>query len=77
MFKQINVVAMRYPLVPTLANAFLWSHEQIWLNEYPGDLKLVYYRKYIDDIFVWFCSPDHLEKYKNYLNSKQILCKNM
>ena len=29
MLKQINVVAIRYPLVPTLANAFLCSHEQI------------------------------------------------
>ena len=65
MLKQINVVAIRYPLVPTLANAFLCSHEQIWLNEYPGYLKLLYDRKYIHDIFVWFGSPDHLEKYKN------------
>ena len=47
MLKQINVVAIRYPLVPTLANAFLCSHEQIWLNEYPGYFKLLYDRKYI------------------------------
>ena len=33
----------------------------------------------IDDAFVLFCSPDHLEKFKNYLNSKyrniRFICK--
>ena len=54
----------------TLANAFLCFHEQIWLNECPDEFKPVYYRRYVDDIFVLFRSPDHLEKFKNYLNSK-------
>ena len=58
-------------LGPTLANAFLCFHEQIWLNECPDEFKPVYYRRYVDDIFVLFHSPDHLEKFRNYLNSKQ------
>ena len=58
------------PLGPTLASAFLCFHEQIWLNECPDEFKPVYYRRYVDDIFVLFRSPDHLEKFKNYLNSK-------
>ena len=58
-------------LGPTLANAFLCFHEQIWLNERPDEFKPVYYRRYVDDIFVLFRSPDHLEKFRNYLNSKQ------
>ena len=62
---------MGSPLGPTLANAFLCFHEQIWLNECPDEFKPVYYRRYVDDIFVLFRSPDHLEKFKNYLNSKQ------
>ena len=66
----IDVVAMRSPLGPTLANAFLCFHEQIWLNECPDEFKPAYYRRYVDDIFVLFRSPDHLEKFKNYLNSK-------
>ena len=69
-YKQIDGVAMGSPLCPTLANAFLCFHEQIWLNECPDEFKLVYYRRYVDDIFVLFRSPDHLEKLKNYLNSK-------
>ena len=69
-YKQIDGVAMASPLGPTLANVFLCFHEQIWLNECPDEFKPVYYRRYVDDIFVLFRSPDHLEKFKNYLNSK-------
>ena len=61
---------MRSPLGPTLVNASLCFHEQIWLNECPDKLKPVYYRRYVDGIFVLLRSPDHLEKFKNYLNSK-------
>ena len=43
-------------------------HEQIWLNECSDEFKPAYYRRYVDDIFL-FRSPDHLEKFKNYLNS--------
>ena len=69
-YKQIDGAAMGSPLVPTLANAFLCFHEQISLNECPDEFKPAYYRRYIDDIFVLFRSPDHLGKFKNYLNSK-------
>ena len=61
---------MGSPLGPSLANAFLCFHEQIWLNDCPEDFKPVYYRRYVDDIFALFCSPNHLEKFTNYLNSK-------
>ena len=69
-YKQIDGVAMASPLSPTVANVFLCFHEQIWLNECPDEFKPVYYRRYVDDIFVLFRSPVHLEKFKNYLNSK-------
>ena len=49
-YKQIDGVAMGSPLGPTFANAFLCFHEQIWLDEF----KPVYYRRYVDDIFVLF-----------------------
>ena len=69
-YKQIDGVTLEYPLRPTLANAFLCFHEQIWLNECPDEFKPAYYRRYVDDIFVLLLSPDHLKKFKNYLNSK-------
>ena len=69
-YKQIDGVAMGSLLVPTLANAFLCFHEQIWLNECPDEFKPVYYRRYVGDLIVLFHSLDHLEKFKNYVNSK-------
>ena len=60
-YKQIDGVAMRSPLGPTLANAFLCFHEQVWLNYCPYEFKPVYYRRYVDDILVLFRSPDYLE----------------
>ena len=62
---------MRPPLDPVLANAFLCFHEQIWLNECLDEFKPIYYRRYVEDISVLFLSLDHLEKIKNYLNSKR------
>ena len=69
-YKQIDGVAMGSPLGPTFANAFLCFHEQICLNECTDEFKPVHYGRYLDDIFVLFCSPVHLEKFLNYLNSK-------
>ena len=69
-YKQTDVVVMGSPLGPSLANAFLCFHKQIWLNDYPEDFKPVCYRRYVDDIFALFRSPDHLKKIPNDLNSK-------
>ena len=68
--KQTDRVAMGSPLGPSLTNAFLYFHEQIWFNDCPEDFKPVYYRRYVDNIFVLFRSLDHLEKFTNHLNSK-------
>ena len=63
-------VAMGSPLGPSLANAFLAHYEQIWLSDCPDEFKPAYYKKYVDDIFVLFRSPHHLEKFNEYLNTK-------
>ena len=68
-YEQTDGVAMGSPLGPSLDNAFLCFHEQIWLNDCPEDFKPVYYRRYVDDIFALFRLPDHLEKFTNHLNS--------
>ena len=69
-YQQIDGVAIGSPLDPTLANAFLCFHEQTWLNQCPDEFKPVYYRRYVDDIYILFRSPADLEKFQNYLNSK-------
>ena len=46
------------------------SFESKQLRDCPNDFKLVFYRCYINDIFVLFSSPDHAGKCKEYLSSK-------
>ena len=64
-YKPVDGAAMGSPLGPTLGNAFLCFHEQIWLNECPDEFKPVYYRRYIDGMFGLVRSPVHLKKFRN------------
>ena len=54
LYKQIQGVVMGSPLEPTLANTFLCYFEKKWLEECPDKSKPIYYRSYVDDIFVLF-----------------------
>ena len=63
-------VAMGSLLGPALANIFMCSFESKWFRDCPNDLKPVFYRRYIDDIFVLFSTPDHVDKFREYLPSK-------
>ena len=40
---------MGTPLAPVLANFLMGHHEKLWLNNYAGR-KVLYYRRYVDDI---------------------------
>ena len=59
---------MGSPLGPALANIFMCSFESIWLQDCPNDFKPVFYRRYVDDIFAPFSSPDYADKFKEYLS---------
>ena len=61
---------MGSPLGPALANIFMCSFESKWLRDCPNGFKPVFYRRYVDDIFALFSSPDHADKFKEYLSSK-------
>ena len=67
---QKDGVAMGNPLGPTLANAFLSFHEQNWLNKCPKQFRPIFYKRYVDDIFVLFENLDQAEKFKTYLNNR-------
>ena len=64
-YQQVEGVAMGSLLGPSLTNTFLSHYEQIWLNDCPDEYKLVYCKRYVDDIFALFRPPNTL---KNLLN---------
>ena len=47
---------MGSPLGPILASNFISYHVENWLSECPTELKLTFYRKYVDDMFVFLAS---------------------
>ena len=63
---------MGSPLGPSLANAFLSYHEKNWLNSCPQGFKPIFYRRYVDDIFVLFKLNDHLKYFQELLYSCRI-----
>ena len=70
-YKQIDGVAKESPLGPALANTFMCSFENKWLKDCPHSLRPVFYRRYVDDIFVLLSSLDQAEKFKKYFSSKR------
>ena len=54
---------MGSPLTPTLANAFTVYFEKNWSHNSPPGFKPHYYQQYVDDIFVLFTLPEHLEAF--------------
>ncbi|XP_057293867.1 uncharacterized protein LOC130622418 [Hydractinia symbiolongicarpus] len=69
-YKQIDGVAMGSPLGPTLVNIFMCHYENIWLKNCPSEFKPIYYRRYVDDIFVLFESREHVQNFYEYINSR-------
>ena len=69
-YKQKHRVAMDSPLVPTLANVFLWHFEEQWMSELPIDYKPTSYRRNLDDTFLLFLTELDVTKFLNYTNSK-------
>ena len=70
LYKQKDGVGMGLPLGPTFANIFLCFHEQRWLDDCPAEFKPSYYRRYVDDCFLIFDDPSHIDSFLNYLNGR-------
>ena len=62
--RQLNGVAIEFPLGPALANIFMCNFENKWLRDYPLGLKPVFYKCYVDGIFLLFSTLNHEEKFK-------------
>ena len=61
---------MRYPLGYTLAKAFLYHFEKQLLSDCPQDFCPNSYRRYVDDFFVTFNSPEQLKRFVEYMKTK-------
>ena len=61
---------MGSPLDLALANIFMCNFESKWPRNFLNDFKPVFSRRYIDDIFALFSFSNHLDKFKEYLSSK-------
>ena len=68
--EQVDGFATGSPLVPTLDNVFLVYFEKNVLQNCPSDFKPHYYRRYVNDIFVLFTSPKHIESFGNSPNGR-------
>ena len=69
-YSQIDGVAMGSPLGPTLANIFLCYHESNWLKDCPKNFKPIYYKRYVDNIFVLLNKPEHAQFFLEHINKK-------
>ena len=68
-FDQIDGVAMGSPLAPALANLFLGHHENNWLKDSKAD-KVLFYRRYVDDIFCMFKTENDYEGFFDFINNQ-------
>ena len=58
---------MGSPLAPVLANFFMGHYERLWLEKYTGT-KVLYYRRYVDDIICCFQNSHDADMFFQYLN---------
>ena len=68
-FDQIDGVAMGSPLAPALANLFMGSQESNWLANNEGK-NVLFYRRYVDDIFCVFNLECHADSFLKFLNEQ-------
>ena len=66
-YSQTDGLAMGSPLDPTLANILPCCYETTWLKNCPKSFKPVYYKRYVDDIFVLFEKPEQVSRFVKYM----------
>ena len=67
-FNQEDGIAMGSPLAPAMANLFMGVHEEKWLSNYTGTV--LFYRRYVDDIFCVFDCESDDNRFEIYLNKQ-------
>ena len=64
---QIDGVSMGSPVAPALANIFM-NHIENRISEFTG-AKPIYYKRYVDDIFLIFEFKEQIESFHTYMNN--------
>ena len=72
LYNNSDGVAMVSPFGVFLANAILSSHEKNWFSSCPQGHKPVLYWLYVDNIFVFLKSNDHLQYFQELSVSMEI-----
>ena len=67
LYDQTDGVAMGSPLAPALANLFLGHYENIWLRDQKAS-KVMFYKRYVDDIFCIFEKEEHFQEFYDFIN---------
>ena len=68
-YKQCDSVA-KLSFGAPLVNVFKCHFENIWLENFLTQFKPVVYWRYVDHTFLFFCSTEHVENFKKYLNNQ-------
>ena len=75
-YDQVDGVAMGSPLGPVLTNLFMGVMENVWLSDYNGP-PVLFYKRYVDDIFCVFENAEHAVQSKTLILSSQLNMKKM
>ena len=67
---QVDSGAMGSPVGQILADIFLSHDEENWRSKCSIEFKPSFYRRYIDNIFVLFKSPESDHSFREYMSSK-------
>ena len=70
LYEQIEGCSMGNALAPTLANCFMAHHETKWLESCPEKFRPIFYRRYVDDIFVIFKNKKQAKEFHKYFNQQ-------
>ena len=68
-YDRIDGVAMGSPLAPVLANLFMGFHEQNWIEQ-ATNLKPIFYKRYMNNIFAVFESESDVDEFYSYLKTR-------
>ena len=73
-YDQVDGVAMGSPLGPVLANLFMSVWEKDWINDYKSS-PILFYKRYVDDIFCLVKNEFEAKSLLDYLNNKHLSIK--